>query len=385
MTRFDFATAQRIIFGSGTLQEVGLLARSFGKRPLVVTGRNASRAGRLLDLLRGQGLEPLVFSVSGEPTVSVIQQGAAQARAKNVDLVVAFGGGSVLDTGKAIAALAVNSGDPVHYLEVIGQGRSLERHPLPCIAIPTTAGTGSEVTRNAVVTASEQGLKVSLRHAWMLPQVALVDPELTLGLPPEITASTGLDALTQLIEPYVSRKANPMTDALCMEGVRRAGRSLYRAWEDGRDLKAREDMAMASLLGGLALANAGLGAVHGLASPLGGLRPIPHGVACAALLPLVVEANLQAMVVRDPENQALARYGDLARLLTGNPEADVHDGVCWIKALVEDLQIPKLGEYGLTATDLDIVAERAVTASSMQANPIALDRAELVEILKQAM
>ena len=231
------------------------------------------------------------------------------------------------------------------------------------------------------MTASEQGLKVSLRHAWMLPQVALVDPELTLGLPPEITASTGLDALTQLIEPYVSRKANPMTDALCMEGVRRAGRSLYRAWEDGRDLKAREDMAMASLLGGLALANAGLGAVHGLAAPLGGLRPVPHGVDCAALLPHVLAANLAAA---QPQGPLMEKFRTLARTLTGEPRAIPADGVRWVQELVAALAIPGLGHYGLMEADLERVAELALAASSMKANPVPLDRATLMAILARA-
>jgi alcohol dehydrogenase class IV len=385
VSRFEFATAQRVIFGMGVLQEAGLLAKALGKRPLVVTGRDASRCERLLERLGSQGLLATRYALSGEPTLADVRAGVAQARAANADLVIGFGGGSALDGAKAIAALAVNSGDPVRYLELIGEGLPLERRPLPCMAIPTTAGTGSEVTRNAVLASPEHGVKVSLRHVWMLPQVALVDPELALGLPPEITASTGLDALTQLIEPFLSARANPLTDALCREGIPKVARSLHRACENGQDASAREDMALASLLGGMALANAGLGAVHGLAAPLGGMRPVPHGVACAALLPYVLEANLDALRSCEQSHPVLARFTELAQLLTGNPDADAQDGIRWTQALVEELQIPRLERYGLEATDLEVIAARAMTASSMQANPVKLDVDTLVRILTRAL
>ena len=380
--RFEFATAQRIIFGMGVLAEAGPLAKGLGRRPLVVTGRDGSRSQGLLELLSAHGLKPSIFSLAGEPTLADIREGAALARAGQTDLVIAFGGGSALDGGKAIAALAVNEGDPLDYLEVIGQGRLLAQRPLPCIAIPTTAGTGSEVTRNAVLVSPDHGVKASLRHPWMLPSVALVDPALTVGVPAAITASTGLDALTQLIEPFLSVKANPMTDALCLEGVRRAARSLKRAWTDGDDLAAREDMALASLLGGLALANAGLGAVHGLAAPLGGLAPVPHGAACAALLPHVLEANLRAS---GPGSPVWVKFQELAGLLTGNPGADAQDGLRWVQDLVTELRVPGLGRYGLSAADLDLIAERGLAASSMKANPVTFDRAALVAILVKAM
>ena len=382
MKRFEFATAQRIIFGDGVLAEAGPLAQGLGGRPLVVTGRDPSRSRDLLGLLRAQGLEPSLFSLRGEPTLADIRQGAAQARAVQADLIIAFGGGSALDGGKAIAALAVNDGDPLRYLEVIGEGQPLSLRPLPCIAIPTTAGTGSEVTRNAVLTSPEHGVKASLRHEWMLPAVALVDPALTLGLPRNLTASTGLDALTQLIEPYLSTKANPLTDALCLEGIRHAVRSLRLACASGGDRAARSDLALASLLGGLALANAGLGAVHGLAAPLGGLVEVPHGVACARLLPHVLEANLLSLRPGDP---ALVKFGELARILTGQAQAQPLDGVAWVQALVSDLEVPGLAAFGLSADRLELVAERAMVASSMKANPVPLGREALVAILAKAM
>lgn len=377
--RFEFATAQRVIFGEGTSGELGSLARSLGKRALVVTGRCSERhAGRMAS----QDVHASWFSVHGEPTVEQVREGAGLALLKGADLVIAIGGGSALDAGKAIAALAANPGDPMRYLEVIGEGRPLEQHPLPMIAVPTTAGTGSEVTRNAVLLSQEHGVKVSLRHEWMLPRIALVDPELTYGLPPEVTAATGLDALTQLIEPFVCAKANPMTDALCRDGLRRAARSLKRAWEDGMDRDARRDMALASLMGGLALANAGLGAVHGLAAPLGGLKPVPHGVACAALLPHVMEANLLALPTGHPAQE---KYGEIARILTGRADAKPMDAVDWVVSTVRRLQVPRLGAYGLGGQDLGEVARRALVASSMKVNPVALDMEALIDILARAM
>jgi alcohol dehydrogenase class IV len=232
----------------------------------------------------------------------------------------------------------------------------------PFIAIPTTAGTGSEVTRNAVLASPEHRQKVSLRAPSMLPGVAIVDPELTWGVPPDMTASTGLDALTQVIEPYVCGRANPMTDALCVEGMRRAARSLRTAFEDGRQAAAREDMAVASLFGGMALANAGLGAVHGFAGAIGGMFHAPHGAICAALLPHVMEANLRALRQREPRHDALGRYEEVARLVTGKPAARAEDGVEWVRQLVGDLRIPPLGSFGLAEADMaEVIGELVVS------------------------
>src|ERR1035437_9079914 len=306
--RFEFATAARVIFGPGVLREVGPLARGFSPRSLVVTGANPRRAEPLLSLLREQGVRGIPFPVRGEPELATVQQGVALAKQENCGLVISFGGGSALDAGKAIAAMLANTGELLDYLEVIGRGKALTEPSAPFIAIPTTAGTGSEVTRNAVLASPAHGVKVSLRSPFMLPRVAVVDPELTYDLPPAVTASTGLDALTQLIAPYVSCRANPMTDALCVEGIRRAARSLHTAFTESRNTAARTDMAVASLFGGLALANAGLGAVHGFAGPIGGQFPAPHGAVCAALLPHVMEANLRALRRRQPAAPALQRY-----------------------------------------------------------------------------
>jgi alcohol dehydrogenase class IV len=381
---FEFATATRIIFGAGKLAEAGPLAASLGKRALLVTGANPTRADGLAAQLARLGIETTRFSVAGEPTVELARQGAETARRENVDLVIALGGGSVIDAGKAIAALATNPGDPLDFLEVIGRALPLRADPLPFMALPTTAGTGAEVTRNAVLGSPEHRVKVSLRSPRMLPRIALVDPELTLDLPPALTAATGLDAFTQLLEPFVSVRANPLTDSLCREGLARAARALPRAFADGSDLAARTDMSLASLFGGLALANAGLGAVHGFAGPLGGMFDAPHGAVCAALLAPVTAANLSALATRAPESPALARYREAARIVTGNPAATAPDLVPWLLDLVRRLGIPRLGHYDIGPADFAAIAGKASQASSMKGNPIGLTPEELMRVLAEA-
>ena len=382
---FEFATATRILFGPGRSAEIGTLAQTLGRRALLVVGADPARADSIHDRLAAAEVAVASFPVAGEPSVAMVSRGAELARADGHELVVACGGGSVIDAGKAIAALATNPGDPLEFLEVVGQGRPLRAVPLPFIAIPTTAGTGAEVTRNAVLSVPEQRVKASLRSPLMLPRVALVDPRLTHGLPPALTATTGLDALTQLLEPFVSVRANPMTDALCREGLRRCARSLRRAFRDGEDADAREDMALASLFGGLALANAGLGAVHGFAAPIGGMFPAPHGAVCAALVAPVTRANLAALRGRRPDSPSLARYTEAARLFTGDAEATADDGAEWLARLVADLQIPGLAAHGVTPADLPTIATKAAQASSMKGNPIPLEPGELSAILATAL
>ena len=382
---FEFATATRIVFGAGRLREIGTLASQLGKRALVVTGRDQGRAQPLLAILRSSGLESCLFSVLGEPEVATIQKGVARAKEDNCELVISFGGGSAIDTGKAIAAMLTNEGDLLDFLEVIGQSKNLQKRAAPFIAIPTTAGTGSEVTRNSVISSPQHRVKVSLRSPLMLPRIALVDPELTYDSPPAITASTGLDALTQVIEPYVCSRANPMTDALCLEGIRRAARSLPLAFANGRDRNAREDMCVASLFGGFALANAGLGAVHGFAGPIGGMFPAPHGAICAALLPHIMGANMRALRERQPKSETIARYETVARLLTGDPSATPEQGVDWVRRLTAPLQVPRLGALGVTAQSLPELVDNSAKASSMKANPIALTREELLQTLQRAL
>ncbi len=381
----ESATATRIIIGTGTSGGVGAMARGFGPRTLVVTGSNPQRAEKLLASLTANGIGTVIFSVAGEPEISAVESGVALAKKENCQFVIGIGGGSVMDAAKAIAAMLTNEGELLDYLEIIGRGRTLTKRSAPFIAIPTTAGTGTEVTRNAVLSSPEHKLKVSLRSPLMLARVAIVDPELTYDLPPALTAATGMDALTQLIEPFVSVRANPMTNGLCVKGISLAARSLRTAFNDGQNTSAREDMALASLFSGLALANAGLGAVHGFAGPVGGAFPAAHGAVCAALLPHVMAANLRALRQRAAGSDALRCYDEVARLLTGNSSATAEDGVKWICELVADLQIKPLGAYGIGEEHVADLVAKAANASSMKANPISLTPEELAETLRRAL
>jgi alcohol dehydrogenase class IV len=383
--RFEFATAARVIFGAGTLVEAAKEARGWGQRALLVVGKSTGRAAGLIDQLTAQGLQVSLFSVPGEPTVEMALAGVEAARQQGCDLVIGMGGGSVLDAGKAIAALLINPGEALDYLEVVGKGQPLIHAPAPYLAIPTTAGTGAEVTRNAVLAVPEKRVKVSLRSPLMLPRLAIVDPELTYSLDPATTAATGLDALTQLIEPFLSNAANPLTDALCRDGMRRAARSLRQACENGTDPQAREDLSLASLFGGMALANAKLGAVHGFAGPLGGMFPAPHGALCARLLPLVLETNLTALRERAPQSLLLPRFDEVAQILTGAPHAQAAEGVDWLNELTAGLQIPPLAAYGIEKSDFPEITAQAKKASSMKGNPVELSDAELTRILGLAL
>jgi alcohol dehydrogenase class IV len=381
---FEFLTAPRLKFGAGAFDEVGSMVREWGRRAVVVSGRSPERAARVVERLDEVDIWSCTFAVQTEPDVELVLRGALLARDVGADLIVGIGGGSALDAAKAIAALATNRGDPLDYLEVVGRGQPLAAPPLPIVAIPTTAGTGSEVTKNAVLTVIDRRVKVSLRSPLMLPRLAIVDPLLTVDLPPALTASTGLDALTQLIEPYLSSRANAITDAICLEGLPRAARSLRRAVENGSDLEARTEMAFASVAGGMALANAGLGAVHGFAGALGGLLGAPHGALCAALLPGVLAANLRALTLRAPSHPARSRFEALGPLLTGQSTASASEALRWVEALVEACGIPSLRTYGLTSADTPRVIEQAVQSSSMKGNPIMLTTDELAEILTAA-
>jgi alcohol dehydrogenase class IV len=384
-TPFEFATATRVVFGAGARRELPAVARAFGRRVLVVSGRSPQRSEPLVAGLSESGAHVVRWSVQGEPTVDQVLTGAELARRERCEVVVAVGGGSVMDAGKAAAALAANPGDAFEYLEVVGRGRPLEHESLPFIAVPTTAGSGAEVTRNAVLTVPGSGVKVSLRSALMLPRVALVDPELTLDLPPAVTASTGLDALAQLIEPLVSLRASPIIDPLCLDGIARVARWLRVAYGNGADARAREEMSFAALVGGMALANAGLGAIHGFAGPLGGMFPAPHGAVCAALLPHVVRANVAALTARDPSNPVLRRFDAIGRAMAGRNTASAVDAVEHLEHLRSDLGIPPLRRWGATESHLPAIVAQARRSSSMRGNPIELTDEELTGILRGAL
>jgi alcohol dehydrogenase class IV len=383
---FEFATATRIIFGAGKLSEVpALLAELGAQRVLFVTGRDPARSSALETTLRSSVTGLLTLRVSGEPTVDWVRDSLVKVREVRSEAVVAFGGGSVIDAAKALAALAANGGDPLDYLEVIGRGQALAKPSLPLIAIPTTAGTGAEVTRNAVLGSTQERVKASLRSPLMLPRIALIDPDLLAGAPPDVLRSSGLDALSQLIEPFLSSRANPISDALAREGIARSARSLRRAVLGEADASAREDLAVASLFGGLCLANSGLGAVHGFAAPAGGMFQAPHGAVCAALLPHAMDVNLKALTSRDTSGRGVARFHELARLLSGDTAADGGEAVEWVATLCRELEVPGLSAYGMTANDIPALVAKAKVASSMRANPIALTDAELTEIAERSL
>jgi alcohol dehydrogenase class IV len=327
-------------------------------------------------------LEITYFVVGREPDIDMLDTAVKLARQNKCDYVIGFGGGSVIDTGKAISALLNNEGDLMDYLEVVGRGLPQKNPSKPYIAIPSTAGTGSEVTRNAVIDVPDQNVKVSMRNAFMLPKIALVDPELTLDLPPQITATTGMDAFVQVIEPYVCNSPNPMVDMFCRDAIPRASANLLNAFCDGSNMDARENMAWVSLMGGLSLANAKLGAVHGFAGPIGGMFHAPHGAICACLLPAVMQVNIDNLKKMNAESISLKRYCEIAIWVTGDLNADVGDGPQFIENLCRNMKIPRLHELGISKNDFSLIVEKSKNSSSMKGNPTQLSDEELTRILE---
>lgn len=382
---FAFAAAGEIRFGRGIIREASQRIAGLGNRAFLVTGSAGERSTSLAQDLAARGVSVTSFTAADEPTVALALAGVNAAREGAADVIIGLGGGSAIDTAKAIAGLLTNPGAPLDYLEVVGKGEPLTERAAPCVAIPTTAGAGAEVTRNAVLKVSEEHVKVSLRSPLLLPDLVIVDPELSASMPPAVTASTGLDALTQVLEPFVSHLANPLTDGFCREGLPRAARSLARAYADGGDMDAREEMALVSLLGGLALANAKLGAVHGFAGPLGGMYAIPHGIICARLLPFVMAANVAALKEREPDSPVLARYDEVAVMLTDDPHADAAAGAAWVQNLCAMLNVPPLREFGVEPAAFPEIVAKARRSSSMKGNPLELTEAELTQALEQAV
>jgi alcohol dehydrogenase class IV len=385
VAHFDLALPADVRFGAGRVGEVPSAVVALGaSRVLIVTGRSTLRAEPIRLALTAAGVSSVVVGIGGEPSVEVVRDTVTLLADEGCDAVLGFGGGSALDVGKAAAVLARTRADPLDHLEVVGAGRPMVQAGVPFVAVPTTAGTGSEVTRNSVV--SSGGVKASLRSPLMLPKVAVVDPDLLSGLPRPTIAHSGMDALSQLIEPLLSQRANPFTDALALDGVRRSARSLRRAAEEGmNDPGVREDLALASLFGGLCLANSGLGAVHGLAGAIGARLSAPHGAVCAAVLAASVAVNLRALRDRAPDHPALARLTEVATVLTGEPDARPEDAISWLDDLTTALAIPGLAGYGLQESEMAAVVAAAQRASSMRANPIPLTDAEVREIVTRSL
>jgi alcohol dehydrogenase class IV len=380
---FGFATAKAIFFGKGVVSNLPELLKPYGRKVLLVTGYDVSRHNRILEHLIGSGIKFAHFKVTSEPEISTIEEGILHAREKECGVVAAIGGGSVIDAAKAIAALVPNPGEVTEYLEIIGIGRKPEYKPLPFFAVPTTSGTGSEVTKNAVIKSADEKVKVSLRFNDMFPSVALIDPLLSLSMPPSLTASSGLDALTHLIESYVSNQTNPMVDMLCLEGLKRISKSLVAAWSNGTDSDAREDMAFASMLGGMALANRKLGAIHGFAGPIGGMYNISHGVVCASLMPATIEMNFRK-IKESNQPDKLSRYENVARIMTQNPNATISGLVDWTNQINRKFDIPGLNRLGIHPSEYDSIADKAQHSSSMKGNPVTLSQTDLINILKNS-
>lgn len=401
MSEFQFATAAKIVFGCGTSSQLGQLVKDLNAtsiflmhyKRLPLTSEPTGAKG-LFDLASiKENILAAVPSatiathvISGEPTLEVLLDALRKATEARAELIVAYGGGSVIDTAKAVAGLAANGGDPLDYLEVVGRGKPLAKPALPVIAIPTTSGTGSEVTKNAVICCVPQKVKVSMRADSLLPRVALVDPLLTVKCPFEVTRNSGLDALTQCIEPYVSCKHNPITDALCREGIRRAARSIVVACSEPGCVAAREDMALASLIGGISLANAKLGLVHGFAGPLGGMLPnAPHGYLCAVFLAPVIAANIAAIRAEDEKDERLERFGEVARIATGRMDATADDLAPWVADVCKTLKVQPLREFGFKEEMIPELVKKVGNAGSTKGNPIVIPPEGLENIIRICM
>jgi alcohol dehydrogenase class IV len=387
---YEFAAPQKIVFGWGRRREVGPLARSLGRRAFVISGAPAlAESGALAEIAEAAGKDGVetVFleTIVHEPEVEDVDRVAARVRAmlRPGDFVLSIGGGAAIDLGKAVAAMATNDESPTikDYLENVGRDLKLVNDPLPVMAMPTTAGTGAEATRNAVISSYDPAFKKSLRSEKILPRIALVDPELTVTVPPAVTAASAMDAITQCIESYISRKAQPIPQALALEGVRQGFLSIIEAVENGASRPARERMAQAALLSGMALANSGLGMAHGVAAALGVHCRVPHGVACALMLPVALRVNQQ---VRQVE---LAMLADLllGRNPFSTPEEAVDSLIREIESICDRIRIPRrLSQVGVTREQIPAIVHSS-RGSSMSGNPRELSDAELTEILESIL
>lgn len=378
---FQFMTSTRIIFGEGALQSSLSVLKQFGYSVLLVSGKNTERASPIIRYLKQQNMRYQHVAVSGEPNITMIEETALHGRKFRPDMVVAIGGGSVLDMGKALAAIIPNQGDVYDYVEVVGRNVPLKSKPIPFVAIPTTASTGSEVTKNAVLRSGQDQVKVSLRSPDMLADIAIVDPSLTYGTDPYLSGRGAMDAFTHLMEAYVCGEPNPLTDMICEEGLRRLSSSMLAGCLQD-DHKARSDLSFAAMLGGMAISNAKLGAAHGLASALGGKLKAPHSVITARLAPFVMMENMKAAQAAG-RSDVLARYRELAHILTGRVNAHRDDAVLWVNMMLERLSIPQLEQFGVCSTSFDAVAEDALKSVAIKGNPLPLTKERLTYILNK--
>ncbi|WED28135.1 iron-containing alcohol dehydrogenase [Vibrio sp. DW001] len=378
---FQFMTSAKVIFGEGALNSSLSVFNQYGYSVLLVTGKNMARAVPVVGYLKSQNMRYQHVSISGEPNISMVEETAVVGRRFKPDMVVAIGGGSVIDMGKALSAIIPNQGDLYDYVEVVGRSVPLKTKPLPFIAIPTTASTGSEVTNKAVLRSGQDRVKVSLRSPDILPDVAIIDPKLTYDTNLNISSRGALETFTHLMESYVCGDPNPLTDTICEEGLRRLTEAAIPGCKNN-DYKARSDLAFAAMLGGMAISNAKLGAAHGLASSLGGKIEAPHSIITARLAPFVMDENIKSAEDMG-RGDILNRYREIAKIVTGNPEANYLDSVAWIKMMLERLELPNLSEFGICKTSFHRVARDAMQSSSIKGNPLPLNEDRLVFILQQ--
>jgi alcohol dehydrogenase class IV len=378
---FQFMTSTRIIFGEGALQSSLSVFNQFGYSVLLVSGQNMDRARPVIEYLKAQNMRYQHVAIAGEPNITMVEETALVGRKFKPDMVVAIGGGSVLDMGKALAAIIPNQGDVYDYVEVVGRSVPIKTKPLPFIAIPTTASSGAEVTKNAVLRSGQDQVKVSLRSPEMLADVAIVDPTLTYGTDRLTSGRGAMDTFTHLMEAYVCGDPNPLTDMVCEEGLRRLNRSLFAACLED-DYKARSDLSFAAMLGGMAITNAKLGAAHGLASALGGKLDAPHSVITARLAPHVMRENVVAAESQGRQD-LLSRYQKMAAILSDDPKAATEEGITWVENVLNRLELPQLRDFGVCATSFDTVVDDALKSVAIKGNPIPLTKERLMFILKQ--
>ncbi len=394
IAEFTIARLPRIVFGEGVAATLPQEARAFGRRALIVTGAGSFRRSEHWPLLEqglaDQGMDWAALAVEDEPSPELVDRAVAEHRDGGIELVIGIGGGSALDAAKAIAGLLPHGNSVMDHLEGVGRGVAYRGPALPFIAVPTTAGTGSEATRNAVLSRrGADGFKKSFRHDALVAQVAIVDPALIATCPRDVLAANGMDAFTQLLEGYVSARANPLTDALALSGIAAFAEGFPAVWAGGEGAAAgRSGLAYASLLSGIVLAQAGLGSVHGLASPLGALFPIPHGTVCGTLVAEATDINIRALRARQPDHPSLAKYARVGALLLGRPEAPAAEALAHLverlRGWLDTLDLPRLSVYGLTADRIALVAAQS-RGGSMATNPIVLTDDELAELLARRL
>ncbi|TKF24201.1 iron-containing alcohol dehydrogenase [Vibrio genomosp. F6] len=378
---FQFMTSTRIIFGEGALQSSLSILNQFGYSVLLVTGQDPERSSPIIQYLKNQSMRYQHVAINGEPNITMVEETAVSGRKFQPDMVVAIGGGSVIDMGKALAAVIPNQGDVYDYVEVVGRNVPLKTKPIPLIAIPTTASSGSEVTKNAVLKSGQDRVKVSLRSPDMLADVAIVDPTLTYGTDAYTSGRGAMDAFTHLMEAYVCGDPNPLTDMVCEEGLRRLSPSIIAACKQD-DHKARADLSFAAMLGGMAITNAKLGAAHGLASALGGKLNAPHSVISGRLAPFVMSENINEAKAAG-RSDILNRYKRIAQIVTGRTNAHIEDSVLWVQMVLDKLELPHLSEFGVCSTSFEQVAQDALQSVAIKGNPLPLNEERLIHILNQ--